>query len=116
MGSKCEFCGKEFKFNSVPYMHKKVCAGFSDKVEEAILIDPYVKRGEKLADKVAIGRCKEVIKGNLGRYFSVDNMSGNERAMLNRMLDESDGIIVGALNTLLRKHGIKVMEEVVDGD
>jgi len=111
--SKCPTCGKEFKFNSVPHMHKVHCDkkhGILAEPSPAVLIDPYKNskaKGGKKYDKESLQHCLEVIKLNLNKYFVIEQMSGNERAMINRMLQESDAVIEKALIELLKIHGIK---------
>ena len=109
--STCELCGKEFNFNSVPHMHVKACEkkhGVEPKPPaSAVLIDPYKPKGGSKFDKEALANCKEVIKLNLAEYFNVNTMSGNERAQVNRMLQESDEVIEKSLIELLKLHGIK---------
>jgi len=102
--STCELCGKEFKFNSVPYMHVKSCQkkhGIDP--PKKLVIEPV--KGKFNRD--ALIDCKSLIKLNLSGYFNLSTMSGNERAQVNRMLQESDVVIETMLIELLKIHGIE---------
>lgn len=112
--SVCEYCGRKFKFNCVPYRHLEKCKkehaeakkeGVAEPTKHRI-IDPYKKKGKNKYRKEATEKCRVRIKKDLHTYFDITGMSGNERAMINRMLQESDEVIWNALVSLLKSHGI----------
>jgi len=115
--SVCDLCGKEFNFPSVPHMHVKSCEKKHSGLDatpiapsaqvDAVLIDPYVKKGQKKAKPESIEACKAKIIANLSGYFDASSMSRNERAMVHKMLAESSEVVGNALKVLLSNHGIK---------
>lgn len=98
--SKCEICGKEFNFSVVPYAHRKSC-------ERKYGVEPVEPVLSGKFNREAFNSCLELIKLNINGYFDIRSMSGNERGMVNRLLQESDEVIGVALTELLNNHGIK---------
>ncbi len=124
MPSICKVCGKKFAGGAVPYAHKIKCenemlrkkleikeageepVNLSEGIDE--FVEPNYKKKPAL-DKEAVESFKRSMIRIVSKFFDYQSMSGNERAMVNRMIDElksEDGKLMGSIRNLLFKHGI----------
>jgi len=127
--SECPNCSQKFNFPVVPYRHLDACSkafgvpspnasvgleveGEKEgevKKEGVEFIDPYKDvRGRAKMDVQVLKQGEDDIIEEVEKYFDWSQLSGNQRAMVNRMKEESRGRIGEIFRRILSAHNVIV--------